>query len=118
MNEKNLISISERPTDVQREIRSKGGKARAKKAREQKTIADALRKVLDEPIDKGSKVTKRDALVAKAVKALYDGPSMKGLKILSELLGEYKQIVSAEGLSLNITTSEQGKDNIEKLMDE
>ncbi|MGN0191075.1 MAG: hypothetical protein ACI39U_05410 [Candidatus Cryptobacteroides sp.] len=114
---KNLIPIESRATEVQREIRSKGGKARARKLREQKTIAAALRQVLGEPVEKGSKVTKLDALVAKTVKNLYDAPSVKGLKILAELLGELEHKITSDGLTLNITASDEGKKNIERIID-
>ena len=38
----NLIDIKDRATEVQREIRSKGGKARAEKARQRRTMREAL----------------------------------------------------------------------------
>lgn len=38
----NLIDIKDRATEVQREIRSKGGKARAEKARRRRTMREAL----------------------------------------------------------------------------
>lgn len=46
-NEKNLVPINERAKSVQREIRSKGGKARAKKIKEKKTIQKLLTEILD-----------------------------------------------------------------------
>lgn len=94
-----------------------GGKASAMKRRERKTLADALRKVLDEPTEKGSRVTKMDAIAIKSVKALYDKPTMKGLKILAEILGEMEQKVVTDG-TIKIEelpkglTKEQAKDFI------
>ena len=112
----NLIPISERASDVQREIRSKGGKARAKKIRERKTIAEALAQIISEPISKGSRQTKLDGISIKVIKRMFDNPDIRDLKILAELLGELKQTINHEGLSLNITASEEGKEYIEKLM--
>ena len=112
----NLVSISSRSTEVQREIRSKGGKARAKKARERKTIAEALRFVLDEKIEKGSKETRLDAISRKAIYALFQAPSIKGMKILAEILGELKDNESTAGVTININASEDGKANIEKIL--
>lgn len=118
MNNNNLIPFGALAEDVQREIRSKGGKAKAKKMKERKTIADALRQVLDEPIEKGSKTTKLDAIAIKTIKNLYDNPNAKGLKTIAEILGEVKQTINAEGMTLNINTTEEGKKNIEKLLSE
>lgn len=116
MNNNNLKPINTLAKDMQREIRSKGGKARARKMKERKTIADALRQVLDEPVEKGSKTTRMDAIAIKTIKNLYDQPSIKGMKVLAEILGELKQTINAEGLTLNITSSPEGKDNIEKIL--
>ena len=46
MNDENLIPISERATSVQREIRSKGGKAKAEKMKEQKTYREMAKAML------------------------------------------------------------------------
>ena len=54
-NEGNLKPNSERTPKERVELARKAGKASGKKRRERKTIADALRKVLDEPITKGSR---------------------------------------------------------------
>lgn len=49
MNDDNLININDRPEDEAREIRSKGGKARAEKARERATMRDIITNSLDAP---------------------------------------------------------------------
>ena len=45
-NEQNLKPFGTLAENVQRDIRSKGGKARAQKIKKQKTMAEALRKML------------------------------------------------------------------------
>lgn len=115
--QENLKPFGTLAEDVQREIRSKGGKARAKKMKERKTIAEALRKILDEPIAKGSRQTRLDGISIKVIKKLFDDPDIRDLKALAEILGELKQTINAEGLTLNISSSEEGKSNIERIID-
>ena len=115
--QENLKPFGTLAEDVQRDIRSKGGKARAKKMKERKTIAEALRKILDEPIAKGSRQTKLDGISIKVIKKLFDDPDIRDLKALAEILGELKQTINAEGLTLNISSSEEGKSNIERIID-
>lgn len=116
-NDNNLIPVNLRAKDEQREIRSKGGKARAKKMKERKTIAEALKAVLDEPIAKGSRTTKLEGISMKVVKKLFDDPDIRDVKVLAEILGEIKQTINTEGMTLNITATDKGKSNIEKLME-
>lgn len=116
-NEQNLRPQNTRTPEERRRVATMGGKASGKKRREKKTLADALRKVLNEPVEKGSRTTKMDAIAIKSIKSLYDNPSMKGLKVLAEILGELKQTINAEGLTLNIQSSDEGKGNIEKIME-
>lgn len=68
----------------------KGGIASGKKKKERKLIADALRKVLDEPLAKGSRQTKLDGLAIKTIKKMFDNPNIKSMKILAEILGEFE----------------------------
>lgn len=44
---KNLISLADRATDKQREIQSKGGKARAKQRRDRRSLREALQAMLE-----------------------------------------------------------------------
>lgn len=113
-NDGNLIDLRTRATEEQREIRSKGGKARAAQARERKTIASVLRMVLDEKTPEG--MTKQEALISKCITKVYKNGDIRDLKVIAELLGEVKQVIDAQGITLNIIASEQGKDNIEKIM--
>lgn len=116
-NEQNLISLADRTTEEQRAIARLGGKASGEARRAKKTIAQALREVLDEPLVSDPQKTKLEAIVGKTAEALYKKPSAKGLKILAEILGEMEVKVHHEGLALNIQTSEEGKANIEKIIE-
>lgn len=50
MNDENLIPLNKRAKNVQREIRSKGGKARAEKIKEQKTYREMAKAMLSATI--------------------------------------------------------------------
>lgn len=116
--QENLKPFGTLAEDVQRKIRSKGGKARAKKMKERKTIADALRKVLDEPIAKGSRQTKLDGISIKAIKKLFDNPDIRDVKVLAEILGEIKQTLTTDGDGLTIVVkSQEEKDKLDKMGD-
>ena len=115
-NEGNLKPNSERTPKERVELARKAGKASAKKRRERKTIADALRKVLDEPIAKGSRQTRLDGISIKVIKKMFENPDIRDMKCLAEILGELKQTINAEGMTLNINASEEGKNNIERIL--
>lgn len=83
----NLIPQSQRTKEEQREIARMGGIASGEARRKKKTIAQALRKVLDEQIAADG-TTRLDGIARNALKALYNEPTIKGLKILAEILGE------------------------------
>lgn len=97
-----------------RELGKKGGIASGKAKRAKKTLADTLRKVLQEKIAKGEKLTRQEAIAIKAVKRLYDDPKMSDLKILAEILGETKQTVELTGTQLVINTDDKTKEIIQK----
>lgn len=115
-NEGNLKPNSERTPKERVELARKAGKASGKKRRERKTIADALRKVLDEPIAKGSRQTRLDGISIKVIKKMFEDPDIRDMKCLAEILGELKQTINAEGMTLNINASEEGKNNIERIL--
>jgi hypothetical protein len=50
VNDENLIPLNKRAKNVQREIRSKGGKARAEKIKEQKTYREMAKAMLSATI--------------------------------------------------------------------
>jgi hypothetical protein len=66
----------------------------AERQRERRTIAQVLRKVLDEPISAGSEMTRLDGIVASTMQDFYKKPSVKGLKIMAEILGELEENVN------------------------
>lgn len=106
-NEQNL-----RPAEYKLTVeeQKKGGIASGKARRERKTIADAVRKVLDEVLADGT--TRRDAFVAKCLKNTFDNGDVRDLKTLSEILGELKQQVSVDGgaIVINVADEKQKKD--------
>ena len=116
MNPENIIPNSERTPTERQEIARAGGIASGKARRERKTIADALRKLLDEPGKAGGTSTRLEGIVAQAIQKLYRNPTMKDLKTLAEILGELKVNIDAGALQLNINASQQGADNIAALM--
>ena len=81
-------------TEKARECGRKGGVASGESRREHKTIAQVLRKVLDEPMSAGSEMTRLDGIVASTMQDFYKKPSVKGLKIMAEILGELEENVN------------------------
>lgn len=116
-NAGNLKPNTERTPKERVELARKAGKASGRKRRERKTIADALRKVLDEPIAKGSRQTRLDGISIKVIKKMFENPDIRDMKCLAEILGELKQTINAEGMTLNINASEEGKNNIERILE-
>ena len=106
-NECNLKPNSERTPSERVELARKAGRASGRKRRERKTIADALRNVLDEPIAKGSRQTKLDGISIKAIKKLFDNPDIRDVKVLAEILGEIKHTLTSEGDGLTIVVKSQ-----------
>lgn len=116
-NAGNLKPNTERTPKERVELARKAGKASGRKRRERKTIADALRKVLDEPIAKGSRQTRLDGISIKVIKKMFENPDIRDMKCLAEILGELKQTINAEGMTLNINSSEEGKNNIKRILE-
>lgn len=98
------------------ELARKAGRASGKKRRERKTIADALRKILDEPMAKGSRQTRLDGISIKVIKKMFDDPDIRDVKVLAEILGEVKQTLTAEGDGLTIVVkSQEEKDKLDNM---
>ena len=116
-NESNLKPQNTRTPEERKRIAAMGGKASGRRRRERKTIADALRKVLDEPIAKGSRQTRLDGISIKVIKKMFEDPDIRDMKCLAEILGELKQTINAEGMTLNINASEEGKNNIKRILE-
>lgn len=96
-NEQNLTATPiQSAEEAQRKGRA-GGIKSGQVRRERKTIAEVLRRVLDEPAAAGSDRTRLDAVVEKTVKGLYDNPNANQLKTIAELLGELEHKVKVDG---------------------
>ena len=98
-NKLNLVPISSRPREEQTAIGRRGGLASVAAKKEHKRIAAALREVLDEPVAQGSDITRLEAIALKAIKRLYDKPTIGDVKVLADILGESVQ-------NLNLATNE------------
>ena len=86
----------------QSEIARKGGIASQEVQHRRKLLRETLREELLKETAKGSGVTKQEAIVAAVVKNLYDKPNAKGLKIITEILGEME-------INVNVRESEKPK---------
>lgn len=108
MNEQNIIPNSERTPEERKEIARKGGKASGEARRAKKTLADAIRAVLDEELP-GTKLTRREAIVVKTLERVYNRGKMDDLVKIAQLTGELQQNINLEshGLALNIQVSDQ-----------
>lgn len=96
----NLIPIQERATEVQKEIRSKGGKARAKKARDEKTMRDFAKLLgaelmkMPTPEGKQRKMTMAEAVVYSQYKQAIQKGNTKAATFLATLRGELEQNIN------------------------
>lgn len=87
-------------------------KRSAAKRKANRTIADTLRKALNEKIEVGSKMTKMEWLVLKAMQNARGGVSFRDLKDIQALLGESVQNVNVSG---DPKVMEMSKEAIEAL---
>lgn len=106
MNDENLIPLNKRAKNVQREIRSKGGKARAEKIKEQKTYREMAKAMLSATITdenmlnelKAYGLTETDIktyTLLGMIKASANG-SHNAFDRLMELTGEASQTTTSE----------------------
>jgi len=115
----NLISLADRPTDEQREIQRAGGIARGQQRREQKTMREWAKVFGAIPVkvkaQDGTEVesTTLGSIVAVQMQKATKGDT-KAAKFVSDLLGETKDGASA--LTLVVNASEEGKRNIEAII--
>lgn len=112
----NLVSLADRTTEEQREIARQGGIASGKARRERKTLADTLRVVLEEKANE-SGLTRREAIVAKVVKRLYDDGDIRDLKILADVLGESEQTINLKGVAPIVAKDAEDAAQIQALLD-
>ena len=81
---------------------SEYGKRSQEVQHRRKLLRETLMEELSKETAKGSGVTKQEAIVAAVVKNLYDKPNAKGLKIMTEILGEME-------INVNVRESEKPK---------
>lgn len=84
----------------QSEIARKGGIASQEAQHRRKLLRETLMEELSKETAKGSRVTKQEAIVAAVVKNVFDKPSAKALKIMTEILGEME-------INVNVRESER-----------
>lgn len=80
----------------------KGGIASQEAQHRRKLLRETLMEELSKETAKGSGVTKQEAIVAAVVKNVFDKPSAKALKIMTEILGEME-------INVNLNQSEKPK---------
>lgn len=80
----------------------KGNIAQKENQRRRKLLRETLMEELEKETARGSGVTKQEAIVAAVVKNLYDKPNAKGLKIMTEILGEME-------INVNLNQAEKPK---------
>ena len=80
----------------------KGGIASGESRRRRKLLRETLIEELEKETAKGSGVTKQEAIVAAVVKNVFEKPSAKALKIITEIIGEME-------INVNLNQSEKPK---------
>ena len=88
----------------------KGAIAAHEVQKRKKLLREVLREELDKETKKGSGMTKMEAVVAAVVKNIYDKPNAKGLKILTEILGEMEVNVNLTQAQKPIIRFEDSED--------
>ena len=94
----------------QSEIARQGGHAVQEVQKRKKLLREVLREELDKETTKGSGVTKMEAVVAAVVQGLYQKPNAKGLKIMTEILGEMEVNVNLTQAQKPIIRFEDSED--------
>ena len=87
---------------ITKENASEYGRRSQEVQHRRKLLRETLMEELSKETAKGSGVTKQEAIVAAVVKNLYDKPNAKGLKIITEILGEME-------INVNLNQSEKPK---------
>lgn len=87
---------------ITKENASEYGRRSQEVQHRRKLLRETLMEELSKETAKGSGVTKQEAIVAAVVKNLYDKPNAKGLKIMTEILGEME-------INVNVRESEKPK---------
>ena len=71
-----------------REMQARGAEARKENTARRKAVAHVLSDLLSKPVSEGSKVTKLEWLVARAIENTRDDVALSDLLKIQELLGE------------------------------
>ena len=87
---------------ITKENASEYGKRSQEVQHRRKLLRETLMEELSKETAKGSGVTKQEAIVAAVVKNVFDKPSAKALKIMTEILGEME-------INVNVNQSEKPK---------
>lgn len=110
MNDQNIIP-HQFTSDQSREAAAtngrKGGIASGKVKREHKTIAETLRRVLDEALPGDPSKTRGEAIVEAIAGRTFKGGKAADLKILAEVLGEQVQKVEHTGIPTPVVVASQ-----------
>lgn len=118
-NDDNLVPFDQRAESEQREIARQGGIARGQQRREQKTMREWAKIFGAIPVKvKAQDGTEVDSTTLGSIVAVQMQKATKGdtkaAKFVSDLLGETKDAASA--LTLVVNASEEGKRNIEAII--
>lgn len=108
--QENLIPFNKLTEDEQRELARKGGKASVKARRERKTIAETMQKLLDDEVE-GTGMTRREAIIFKALHRAYKQGKMDDVVKIAQLVGEFKQNLNVEsdGMVCVVRTEEEAQ---------
>nr|DAG28524.1 MAG TPA: hypothetical protein [Caudoviricetes sp.] len=127
MNDENLIDISSRPLDEQREIQRKGGIANGELRRRRKTQREYLQNALDMKVKTipqlkklgekmgldVDKATLQELLTIKLLLNTADKSDISSLKDVTALLGEQNETNENNGILNDLTAYLKGKNNAE-----
>lgn len=82
--------------DNAREMQARGAKVRKENTARRKAVAHVLSDLLSKPVSEGSKVTKLEWLVARAIDNTRDDVGLSDLLKIQELLGEKQMTFNFE----------------------
>lgn len=106
-NADNLVPNSERTPEQLREQTRAGGIRSGEVRRERKTIAEMLRKVLDEALPNAGGKTRGEAIVEAIAGRTFKGGKASDLKVLAEVLGEQVERIEHKGIPTPVVVNSQ-----------
>lgn len=115
----NLVSISDRATEVQRKIRSAGGKARAEQIRHEKDLRTALKVALGilKNTEKGIELSIAEGMAQKLANEALKG-DWKAMQIIIDLLYPKEQKIDHTSSDGSMTPKSGAVFNLDGLTDE